>query len=183
MTFRHLTAPQFTESVPELVDLYIAAMKYPPAIREQRIAVWRRDATSPGFVAVTAYKNDTLVGIAYGFKGTRDRWWDLQLRRGLFQRQAMTPAMITVIRNYFEVAEIHVAPDLQCKGTGRKLMHMLLEQTTEPYALLSTPEVPGENNAAFGLYRSLGFLDVLRHFTYAGDSRPFAILGRKLPLT
>lgn len=183
MTFRHLTAPEFIDLAPALVDLYIAAMKYPVTIRDQRIAVWRRDAASSGFAAIAAYDGDQLAGIAYGFKGTRDKWWDLQLRRGLFRQQAMTPAMITVIRNYFEVAEVHVAPGFQCKGTGRELMHRLLACTNEPYALLSTPEVPGEKNAAFGLYRSLGFLDVLRNFTYEGDSRPFAILGRKLPLT
>lgn len=182
ISYQSLSAPQFTVLAPELVDLYITAMNYPPTIRDQRVSVWRRDAISPGFVAIGAFEEDVLIGIAYGFSGSRDRWWDQQLRKGLVDKHAMTPAMIDVVRNYFEVAEVHVTPAGQCKGIGRGLMHRLLEQTREPYALLSTPEVPGENNAAFGLYRSLGFGDILRDFHYNGDSRPFAILGRRLPL-
>ena len=49
--------------------------------------------------------------------------------------------------------------------------------------LLSTPEhgaaPPGR---AWRLYRRLGFRDVLRDHRFTGDSRPFAVLGRELPL-
>jgi ribosomal protein S18 acetylase RimI-like enzyme len=48
--------------------------------------------------------------------------------------------------------------------------------------LLSTPETDGEANRAWRLYRRLGFLDVIRGHHFAGDPRPFAILGRPLPL-
>jgi ribosomal protein S18 acetylase RimI-like enzyme len=36
--------------------------------------------------------------------------------------------------------------------------------------------------AAHRLYRRLGFTDVIRGYHFAGDPRPFAILGRGLPL-
>src|SRR5664279_3022787 len=51
-----------------------------------------------------------------------------------------------------------------------------------PYdtALLSTEDV---DSPARRLYRSLGFVDVLRQFDFAGDPRRFAILGVTLPLT
>ena len=52
----------------------------------------------------------------------------------------------------------------------------------EARVLLSTPEVAAEANRAWRLYRRLGFTDVLRDFHFAGDSRPFAVLGAKLPL-
>ena len=97
MTFRHLTAPEFIDLAPALVDLYIAAMKYPVTIRDQRIAVWRRDAASSGFAAIAAYDGDQLAGIAYGFKGTRDKWWDLQLRRGLFRPVSYTHLTLPTI--------------------------------------------------------------------------------------
>ena len=49
--------------------------------------------------------------------------------------------------------------------------------------LLSTPEYgdqpPGR---AWQLYRRLGFRDVLRDHRFTGDFRPFAVLGRELPL-
>ncbi|SLJ82238.1 acetyltransferase [Mycobacteroides abscessus subsp. abscessus] len=48
--------------------------------------------------------------------------------------------------------------------------------------LLSTPEVAREENRAWRLYRRAGFTDVIRDFVFAGDTRPFAILGRRLPL-
>lgn len=76
---------------------------------------------------------------------------------------------------------MHVAPRAQGRGLGRAMLTELLRNAPASWALLSTPEVPGEDNAAFGLYRSFGFTDILRDFYYAGDPRPFAVLGLRLP--
>lgn len=182
VTIRELSPHEFSAMAPELVGLYITAMRYPISIHNQRVSVWRRDSTEEDFAAVAAFDEGKLAGIAYGFKGSERRWWDQQLRRGLVNSHAMTPKMIDIVENYFELAEIHVAPRLQGHGIGRVLIQRLLERAPQPYVLLSTPEVPKESNAAFGLYRSLGFGDVLRSFQYTGDPRPFAVLGRTLPL-
>lgn len=182
VTFRDLSPHEFSAMSPQLVDLYIRTMNYPVSIREQRVNVWQRDSTERDFAAVAAFANDELAGIAYGFRGAPNRWWDRQLRSGLVNNHAMTPHMIEIVDNYFELAEIHVSPQLQGGGIGRTLITRLLIHAPQPFVLLSTPEVPHEANAAFGLYRSLGFRDVLRNFTYAGDPRPFAVLGRTLPL-
>jgi hypothetical protein len=49
--------------------------------------------------------------------------------------------------------------------------------------LLSTPEHgPRAPGRAWRLYRRLGFEDVLRDHLFTGDLRPFAVLGRTLPL-
>ena len=48
--------------------------------------------------------------------------------------------------------------------------------------MLSTPETYGGSNRAWRLYRRLGFTDIIRGYYFAGDPRPFAILGRSLPL-
>jgi ribosomal protein S18 acetylase RimI-like enzyme len=48
--------------------------------------------------------------------------------------------------------------------------------------LLSTPEADEQRSRAWRLYRRFGFVDVLRNFHFPGDDRPFAILGRALPL-
>ena len=58
----------------------------------------------------------------------------------------------------------------------------LLADRPERHVLLSTPEIPAEDNRAWSLYRRMGFTDVLRHFTFTGGPRPFAFLGRPLPL-
>jgi ribosomal protein S18 acetylase RimI-like enzyme len=45
--------------------------------------------------------------------------------------------------------------------------------------LLSTPDA---DTRAFRLYRDVGFVDLARHYLFPGDSRPFAVLGARLPL-
>ncbi|STC68424.1 GNAT family N-acetyltransferase [Corynebacterium pilosum] len=182
VTLRRLSGPEFSILAPRLVDIYIHAMGYAPGIRNDRIRVWRSEIYQPGFTAIVAMLNEQVVGVAYGFIGHPDRWWDQQLRRGFRERGGATPEQEAMLRDYFEVAEIHVTPRLQVRGIGRALLTELLWNAPASYAMLSTPEVPDEKNAAFGLYRSFGFEDVLRDFFYNGDARPFAILARPLPL-
>ena len=62
------------------------------------------------------------------------------------------------------------------------LARRLLADRAESQVLLSTPEINGEANRAWRLYRRLGFTDIIRGYHFAGDPRPFAILGRPLPL-
>ncbi|MHA2789369.1 N-acetyltransferase family protein [Corynebacterium sp. S7] len=182
ITIRRLTGPEFSVLAPELVDIYIEAMRYSPSIRMQRINVWRREIVQPGFTALIAQLEDQIIGVAYGFLGSPDRWWDKQLRRGFKEAGGATPEQLELLHSYFEVAEIHVTPRLQVRGIGRRLLTELLWNAPASFVALSTPEVEQENNPAFGLYRSLGFKDVLRNFYYQGDERPFAVLGRALPL-
>ena len=84
--------------------------------------------------------------------------------------------------SYFELTELHIHPRAQGNGLGEALIRRLLENRTEHQVLLSTPEINGESNRAWRLYRRLGFTDVIRGYHFAGDPRAFAILGRALPL-
>lgn len=179
---RKLSIPEFTINAPVLVDVYIDAMNYDKAIRDTRIEVWRRNSQNPGFTAVAAVINDQVVGIAYGFNGSPDHWWQHQLRRGLRQQGGPTEEEIHIIYDYFEVAEVHVQPGFQGHGIGRKMMHELLKDAASSHAILSTPEIDEEANHAFSLYRSLGFSDLLRDFRFDGDQRAFAVLITPLPL-
>ncbi len=157
-------------------------MNYDPAIRDARIGVWRRNALNPGFTAVCATFDDAVAGIAYGFTGSPDHWWQRQLRRGLREHGGPTPDQVDLLHDYFEVAEVHVLPSHQGRGIGRSMMRELLGSIPASAAILSTPEVAHEDNYAFGLYRSLGFGDLLRHFRFDGDQREFAVLTAPLPL-
>lgn len=181
VSIRRLTTSEFALAAPRLVDIYISAMGYNPAVKEQRLRAWRNDLMQPGFSSLMATTPNDAVGVAYGFIGTRDTWWDKQVRRGLALHTSPEHAD-EVLADYFEVAEIHVSPGLQGAGIGRRLLTQLLWNAPASTTLLSTPEVDGEANGAFGLYRSMGFRDVLRNYRFAGDSRPFAVLGRALPL-
>ena len=79
----------------------------------------------------------------------------------------------------FEVCELHVHPDHQSRGLGRRLLHALVADLPHPAALLSTPDA---DTKAFRLYHADGFVDLARGYHFPGDARPFAILGARLPL-
>ncbi len=168
---------------PPLVDIYIAAMGYSPTMRANRIKAWKADIMRPGFTAVIAEDEYGIGGVAYGFIGSPDTWWDQQLRRGFAEAGGATQEQLEILHNYFELAEIHVAPNLQGHGLGLALIKELAWNAPASYLLLSTPEVPDEANAAFQLYRKVGFFDVLRELEYPADSRAFAILAARLPLS
>jgi len=177
---RQLTHAEFTMLTPQLVDIYLEAMEYSPAIRGQRIKVWRGEVLWPGFTAIVAVQQGAIVGVAYGFLGARERWWDRQLVRAMRQRGGPTPQDKEILQDYFEVAEVHVSPACQGHGIGSQLLDGLLALAPARWALLSTPEVEGEANNAFRVYRKFGFWDLARDFLYDGDTRPFAILGLDL---
>lgn len=126
--------------------------------------------------------DDVLVGVAYGYRGGPDQWWNQQLRTGLRSTGLSPVAVNDIASDYFELTELHVHPAAQGYGIGQWLLTRLVADCTDSRVLLSTPEVAGEENRAWSLYRRLGFTDVLRNFTFAGDPRPFAFLGRSLPL-
>lgn len=99
---------------PQLVDIYIEAMGYNPTIRANRINAWKADVMRPGFTAVIAENEFGIAGLAYGFVGTPDTWWDRQLRRGFTEAGGPTPEQLDILHNYFELAEIHVT--LTCRA-------------------------------------------------------------------
>jgi GNAT superfamily N-acetyltransferase len=85
------------------------------------------------------------------------------------------------LADYFELTELHVRTDAQGHGLGHALLRRLLERADGGHVLLSTPEAPVPTRA-WVLYRRCGFRDVLRHHRFSSDPRPFAVLGRPLPL-
>ncbi|MFT4128418.1 MAG: GNAT family N-acetyltransferase [Gordonia sp. (in: high G+C Gram-positive bacteria)] len=190
------------------LDVYVTAMNYPRGTENHRVGLWRDHIGRPGWSAFGAVQtlpddharrpehqrrrlgpplgetgNEFLVGIAYGYRGAPDQWWNQQLRTGLRLRGRDPQLIADITTDYFELTELHVHPCAQGQGIGRWLLCQLLADRPERQVLLSTPEIPAERNRAWSLYRRLGFGDVLRNFTFAGDPRPFAFLGRRLPLT
>jgi len=163
----------------EALHIYVAAMGYPPSTARQRRSLWLEHVRRPGWRAVGWLDPaGPLLGIAYGYTGGPGQWWYEEVRRGL--RGGGTLAWTD---DYFELTELHVRPDAQGSGLGESLLRTLLAQTDRSHVLLSTPEhghrAPGR---AWRLYRRLGFEDVLRDHLFTGDGRPFAVLGRPLPL-
>ncbi|RZQ59976.1 GNAT family N-acetyltransferase [Amycolatopsis suaedae] len=178
--FVELTADEFRDRLREALDLYVAAMHYPQGTAEQRAPMWLTHVLREGWRCVVALDTDgTMLGLAYGYRGRAGQWWHEQVRRGLAQESGDEGVRLWMT-DYFELTEIHVRPADQARGIGSDLLRRLLSGVDYPRVLLSTPEGP---TRAWRLYRRMGFTDVLRDYYFAGDPRPFAILGRTLPLS
>jgi ribosomal protein S18 acetylase RimI-like enzyme len=179
----------------EALGIYVDAMRYPRGTEEQRASMWIEHTRRLGWRAVAAVDTPAgdpgtstdqagapLLGVAYGYCGAPDQWWQQQVLAGL-KRVGAEPGRIDELMNsYFELTELHIAPHAQGRGLGEALARRLLSGRAEKHVLLSTPEINGEANRAWRLYRRLGFSDVIRGYHFAGDPRAFAILGRALPL-
>lgn len=183
----------FLARMEELIRIHLRAMGYSESTRNQRTHLWRNSATNPGFTCALAIQHpsnqaaraedlsQTAVGVAYGFTGDTHSWWYSQVYRGLRQQGATPTEATQALSNYAELAEIHVDPDYQGFGLGHLLLDYLLTHLPHTKILLSTPEVPREDNSAWRLYRHAGFTDVLRNFTFPADPRPFGILEWTAP--
>jgi ribosomal protein S18 acetylase RimI-like enzyme len=119
-----------------------------------------------------------LVGFAYGFHGLTGQWWHDVVTESLTARRG-GEATGHWLGDSFEIAEVHVRPAHQGRGTGRAMMHALAAGRPERTAVLSTPD--GQTRAR-RLYRSLGFADLLPSFSFPGGGPPYAIMGAVLPL-
>jgi ribosomal protein S18 acetylase RimI-like enzyme len=180
----------------EALHVYVDAMRYPRGTEEQRASMWLEHMRRGGWKAVAAVRCDDapvpagapvpadapLLGIAYGYSGAPDQWWQQQVLQGLRRTGLPVETIDRLMSDYFELTELHIHPSAQGNGLGEALARRLLNQRRERHVLLSTPEINGEDNRAWRLYRRLGFTDVIRGYHFAGDPRPFAILGRELPL-
>lgn len=176
-----LGSADLTARLGDALQIYVAAMGYPPGTARQRRSVWLDHVRRPGWRAVGAVDSTgSLLGIAYGYVGCPGQWWFEEVLRGL---RATGQQDREWLADFFELTELHVRPDSQGAGLGERMMRALLDCTDRSHVLLSTPEhgadPPGR---AWQLYRRAGFRDVLRNHRFTGDSRPFAVLGRELPL-
>ncbi len=174
-----LSADELRARLTEAVQLYVAAMDYPPTTTHQRTPMWSAHMLRQGWRCVGAFNPaDELVGVGYGYLGASGQWWHEQVRNGMLARLA--PSHVEAwMSDYFELTELHVRPDAQGSGLGEQILRRLLEGAQGRAVLLSTPEGP---TRAWKLYRRLGFVDILRDYRFTGDPRPFAVLGRELPL-
>ncbi len=204
LELRELSAEQFTAELDALTEIYALAMGAPAAELPGRMSILTRHARYPAFDAVVAVLpagpagpagpreqghglgrdedaaggRPELIGFAYGFHGLAGQWWHDVVTENLTARQG-SEAAGRWLGDSFEIAEVHVRPDHQGRGTGRAMMHALAARRPERTAVLSTPD--GQTRAR-RLYRSLGFADLLPSFSFPGGGPRYTIMGAVLPL-
>ena len=162
----------------DVVSVYGEAMGYPSELLQTRRGYMGAHVRRPGFRAVATLTTEgRLAGFGYGYLSGPGQWWHDQVRSALDE-----PSRRVWLTNCFEVVELHVRPAVQGHGVGARQLRALLAMAEGGTVLLSTPEADEQRSRAWRLYRRFGFVDVLRDFVFPGDERPFAILGRALPL-
>jgi ribosomal protein S18 acetylase RimI-like enzyme len=139
----------------------------------------RPDGTRPGGTASGGTgAAPSIVGFAYGFHGAGGQWW-----HDLVSRAAAATLGARAADDWFgdslEIAEVHVIPGYQGRGTGLAMMLRLTAGRPEQAAVLSTMDA---NTRARRLYHGLGFTDLLTGFAFPGTDLPYAIMGAPLPL-
>jgi ribosomal protein S18 acetylase RimI-like enzyme len=193
-----LSADDMQRRLGDALAVYVDAMRYPRGTEQQRASMWIEHTHRDGWKAVAAVEAATaeapgrhdevdfasapMLGVAYGYCGAPDQWWQQQVVQGMQRGGADNSDITDLMGSYFELTELHIHPSAQGRGLGEALLRRLLAGRREANVLLSTPEINGESNRAWRLYRRLGFNDVIRGYRFSGDPRPFAILGRPLPL-
>lgn len=162
----------------DVIAVYGAAMGYPSELLRTRKGYVAAHTQRPEFRAVaTLSDDDLLLGFGYGYRSCAGQWWHDQVRAALRRDERRF-----WLADCFELVELHVRPDVQGHGIGQHQLSALLAGAAQHTVLLSTPEADERESRAWRLYRRFGFTDVLRNFYFPGDDRPFAVLGRPLPV-
>jgi ribosomal protein S18 acetylase RimI-like enzyme len=180
VSIRELSRHDFLAALDSLVMIYAAAMGAAPEELPTRLSIMDRHANYPGFraLAVTTADPARIVAFTYGFRGIKGQWWHDVVRAGLTAKAG--PANASQWLDYvMEVAEVHVHPDFQAQGIGRRMVQTLVEGRGERTAVLSTRDA---QTPARRLYRSLGFADLLTEFLFPGGGPAYAVMGARLPL-
>jgi ribosomal protein S18 acetylase RimI-like enzyme len=106
------------------------------------------------------------------------QWWHDVVHAGISAESGLKAAR-EWLDDVVEIAEVHVHPDFQARGIGRRMVLALAADRAERTAVLSTRDAP---TPARKLYRSLGFSDLLVDFVFPGGGPPYAVMGAVLPL-
>jgi len=174
MTLVSWTPNDFLHHLDDIIEVYGEAMHYGPAMLNSRRGYMATHAHRAGFRAVATVDDDGAVqGFGYGYISEVGQWWHDQVRSGLRREQRRTWLI-----DCFEIVELHVRPSAQGHGAGAAQLTALMTAVPNSRLLLSTPEADEQASRAWRLYRRFAFVDLLRHFYFPGDDRPFAILGR-----
>lgn len=121
-----------------------------------------------GFVAVAIYGR--VLGMIYGYHGTRGQWWHDTVRTAI-------PADIARqwLENSYELVEVAVDPECQGRGIGTALIEELMRGRRETTCVLSTRT----DSRAHELYARMGF-ELIREMPFTTGGATFYVMGKRL---
>jgi ribosomal protein S18 acetylase RimI-like enzyme len=167
-------AAGFAPFVDRAVDVYTVALDRPPEVIPSRRASTREHLSEPHFRAVLAFDAGELIGFGYGYDDLPGQWWHDIVAPEL----APADAAKWLSRAY-QVTEVHVLPEHQGQGIGRRIVQQLLDGVPRATAVLSAFD---QETPARALYRSLGFVDVVTGLRFPGNVELYAVMAVELPL-
>ena len=91
-------------------------------------------------------------------------------------RQLLGLAIFWIVQDEVHVLNVAVAPEHRRRGVGRAVMDEVLARGRQRRCTLATLEVRRSNEAAIGLYKSLGFRSVGVRPNYYVDEKEDAIV-------
>jgi GNAT superfamily N-acetyltransferase len=176
---REIDARGYLRRLGGMLDVYAAAMIPPPDQLPGRRTIMERHARYPFFRAFVAERRRNVLGFVYGFHGAPGQWWHDVVHHALTETGGKGHAT-TWLSDPFEVAELHVHPDHQGQGIGRRLLEELCTGRPESTVVLSTLDRPGSR--ARKLYHSVGMTELLTGFEFPGGGPLYAVMAAPLPL-
>lgn len=126
-------------------------------------------AAYPGLLASVVFAAGRIVGLAFGHAATPHLPWSVRVYRGL--RDAGHDGWT---HDPFEVADVATDPAWQNRGIGRLLLHDLVDQVTQPRAILVTYH---GDHPAKRFYLRAGWTVLVEDFFHVPDRPPTSILG------
>lgn len=161
--------------VDEVLAVQALAFGLTDAEVDVRRHIVQRHFASPGTLALGATTPEgRLVGFAYGMPNDRTQWWS-----GVVQPYLMRNGHEDWLDDVFVVTELHVHPNYQRLGIGRRLITTLTDGARQPRSLLSAVDT---DSPARALYHALGYQDLARPVHFPSAPSPYAVMGAQLPL-
>jgi ribosomal protein S18 acetylase RimI-like enzyme len=168
-----LDAAAFEPHVRTAAHIYGAAMQRGPEMVVQRCEIMHTHLSRRGFLAVVAVDEaGAPVGFGYGYRGRRGEWWHDIVAEALGSELADR-----WMADAFELAELHVLPEHQGNGLGRRVLDEVVTRAGGATMVLSTHD---RESRARALYRSTGFVDLCGGLLFPGSTEVYAIMGKDL---
>ncbi|MDR7300940.1 GNAT family N-acetyltransferase [Haloactinomyces albus] len=127
----------------------------------------------PGLLTLAAHRQGRLFGVLVGFPTASRDWWPNQVRPALAAAENLH-----WLDDAFELAELHVHPDVQGCGLGSALLNEAVRRIDQGRIVLSTGAVG--NLQARNFYRRHGFRTLTAPFQWQGMPLRVFVLGREL---